>query len=90
MLDEKLLTMLSRARLATKRSLKMIIPTPEFDPLFADDGIPFRTKMLDYIEQEFADILGDQRRLLSSDSGLQRLAELISGQLSRDATREAA
>ena len=90
MLDEKLLTMLSRARLATKRSLQMIIPTPEFDPLFADDGIPFRTKMLGYIEQEFADILGDQRRLLSSDSGLQRLAELISGQLSRDATREAA
>ena len=90
MLDEKLLTMLSRARLATKWSSKMILPTPEFDPLFADDGIPFRTKMLGYIEQEFADILGDRRRLLTSHSGLERLAELISSQLSRDAAREAA
>ena len=90
MLDGMMLTMLSRARLATKRSFKMIIPTPDFDPLFADDGIPFRTKMLGYIEQEFADILGDRRRLLSSDSGLERLAELISNQLSREAAREAA
>lgn len=35
----------------------MIIPTAEFDPLFADDGIPFRTKMHQYIQREFADLL---------------------------------
>ena len=80
MLDGKLLIMLSRARLATKRSLKMIIPTPEFDPLFADDGIPFRTKMLGYIEQEFSDILGDRCSLLGSDRGLEQLAELVADQ----------
>jgi hypothetical protein len=34
----------------------MIIPTPAYDPLFADDGIPFRTKMLQYILREFADL----------------------------------
>lgn len=36
----------------------MIIPTPDFDPLFAEDGIPFRIKMLAYIRREFADLLG--------------------------------
>ena len=59
----------------------MILPTPEFDPLFADDGTPFRTKMLGYIEQEFADILGQRRRLLNSDSGLDWLSQQITGEL---------
>ena len=59
----------------------MILPTPEFDPLFADDGIPFRTKMLGYIEQEFSDILGDRRRLLRSESGLDWLAQQINSEL---------
>ncbi len=36
----------------------MIIPTPEFDPLFAQDGVPFREKMNAYIAREFADLLG--------------------------------
>ena len=31
----------------------MIIPTPEYDPMFADDGVPFRDKMIDYIKREF-------------------------------------
>lgn len=35
----------------------MIIPTPQFDPLFAVDDIPFRSKMLDYIEREFSELL---------------------------------
>ena len=60
----------------------MILPTPQFDPLFADDGIPFRTKMLSYIEQEFSDILGDRRRLLRSESGLNWLAQQINSELS--------
>lgn len=91
MLDEKLLTMLSRARLATKWSLKMILPTPEFDPLFADDGVPFRTKMVGYIEREFSDILGDRRRLLlNSNSGLDWLAQQISRELSPPRSHEAA
>ncbi|WP_437227077.1 hypothetical protein SH661x_000163 [Planctomicrobium sp. SH661] len=35
----------------------MIIPTPEFDPFFAQDGVPFREKMNAYIQREFADLL---------------------------------
>jgi hypothetical protein len=35
----------------------MIIPTSEFDPLFAEDGIPFRTKMIEYIKREFTEFL---------------------------------
>ncbi len=58
----------------------MILPTPEYDPLFADDGVPFRTKMLRYIEREFADILGDRHYLLGSDRGLEQLAELVANQ----------
>ena len=68
----------------------MILPTPEFDPLFADDGIPFRTKMLGYIEQEFADILGERRRLLNSQSGLDWLAQQVRGELSKLRPNEAA
>lgn len=68
----------------------MILPTPEFDPLFADDGIPFRTKMLGYIEQEFADILGDRQRLLHSNSGLDWLAKQVSSELSESRLNEAA
>ena len=68
----------------------MILPTPEFDPLFADDGIPFRTKMLAYIEQEFADIIGNRRRLLSSQSGLDWLAQQVSSELSKRRPNEAA
>ena len=44
----------------------MIIPTPEFDPLFATDGIPFRTKMFDYIRREFADLLDSRAVVLES------------------------
>lgn len=40
----------------------MIIPTAEYDPMFADDGVPFQEKMVAYIEREFSDIL-DQRAL---------------------------
>ncbi len=36
----------------------MIIPTAEFDPMFADDGVPFAEKMNAYIVREFADLLG--------------------------------
>ena len=35
----------------------MIIPTPDFDPLFAQDGIPFAEKMQVYIHREFGDLL---------------------------------
>ena len=35
----------------------MIIPTPEYDPMFADDGTPFCDKMMDYIRREFSDLL---------------------------------
>ncbi|MGE0606716.1 MAG: hypothetical protein AB7O62_06275 [Pirellulales bacterium] len=45
----------------------MIIPTAEFDPLFARDGVPFRTKMVEYIQQEFADILGPRMHQLERE-----------------------
>jgi hypothetical protein len=68
----------------------MILPTPEFDPMFADDGIPFRTKMLAYIEREFFDILGDPRRLLRSESGLDWLAQRINREIPQKRPQEAA
>ena len=52
----------------------MIIPTAEYDPLFADDGIPFRTKMIRYIEREFSDLLGSRRSLLYTENGLDALS----------------
>jgi hypothetical protein len=48
----------------------VIIPTPDFDPLFADDGVAFRTKMLAYIRREFADLLGPRLALLESEEGV--------------------
>lgn len=68
----------------------MIIPTPEFDPLFADDGEPFRAKMLRYIEREFADLLGDRRGLLHSDAGLEVLAQQTTARLGRASAESAA
>jgi hypothetical protein len=53
----------------------MIIPTPEFDPLFADDGLPFQARMVEYITREFADLLGPRLGLLHNDRGLDILAE---------------
>ena len=63
----------------------MIIPTPEFDPFYADDGMPFRDKMLARIEREFGDLLGRRRGLLRSDHGLETLGRLVSEQLAHDA-----
>lgn len=54
----------------------MIIPTPEYDPMYADDGVPFRTKMIQYIAREFSDLLGPQIGLLKSDAGLELLSSL--------------
>ena len=55
---------------------KMIIPTPEFDPMFADDGVSFRTKMIEYIKREFADLLGPSGCVLQGDEGLDDLSTL--------------
>jgi hypothetical protein len=41
----------------------VIIPTPEYDPLFTDDGVPFREKMIRYIRREFADLLAQEPEL---------------------------
>jgi len=57
----------------------VIIPTADYDPLFAEDGIPFRIKMIRYIEREFADVLGPYTGLLRSDQGLEQLAKMDSG-----------
>ena len=48
----------------------MIIPTPDFDPLFADDGIPFGLKMRQFIQREFADELGPYIAVLEAEEGL--------------------
>ena len=54
----------------------MITPTPEFDPMFADDGVPLRTKMIQYIQREFGDLLGTQTGLLYTDEGLAVLSRI--------------
>lgn len=64
----------------------MIIPTPAFDPLFAQDGIPFRTKMIEYIGREFADLLGPRLGLLQSEQGLEALAGMYHPE-GRESTR---
>jgi len=51
----------------------MIIPTPQYDPLFADDGIPFRTKMLQDIRREFADLPQSRAALLGGEEDLKDL-----------------
>ena len=54
----------------------MIQPTPAFDPLFKQDGIPFQAKMIQYIQREFADVLGTRAVLLKRPGGLELLARL--------------
>lgn len=54
----------------------MIIPTPEFDPMFAEDGVPFRIKMINYIDREFGDLLGPRAKLLHGDEGPDYLAKM--------------
>ena len=69
----------------------MIIPTPEFDPLFADDGIPFSRKMCQYIQREFADQLGLGAALLETESGLEIVADKFLRQFeANDSQRDAA
>lgn len=70
--------------------IPMIIPTPEFDPLYAKDGIPFRTKMIQYIEQEFSDLLGDRRQLVHSQRGLETPSNIVTRQLRSDLSTKAA
>lgn len=55
----------------------MILPTPEFDPMFAQDGIPFREKMIRYIQREFSDLLGPCVYLLESEGGLDILSRVV-------------
>jgi len=68
----------------------MIIPTPEFDPLFAEDGVPFRTKMTQYMEREFGDLLGERSQLVHSDRGLEVLSTNIASQLQGNRSSHAA
>lgn len=63
----------------------MIIPTPEHDPLFANDGIPFRAKMTEYIQREFADVLGPNVGLLRTSEGLDILSRRYSNKSSESA-----
>jgi hypothetical protein len=62
----------------------MIIPTADFDPMFADDGIPFQSKMTQYIQREFSDILGPNVAMLKSPDGLDVLYRLYSGTTSEE------
>ena len=68
----------------------MIIPTAEYDPMYADDGVPFRAKMIRYIEREFADILGSRKRLLHTDCGLDAIAQFAAAPRRGDGARDAA
>jgi hypothetical protein len=68
----------------------MIIPTPEFDSLFTEDGISFRTKIIEYIKREFGDLLGPRIGLLQTDDGLETLAEIHRPETSEATGRKAA
>jgi hypothetical protein len=68
----------------------MIIPTPEFDPLFAEGGISFKTKMIEYIKREFGDVLGSRIGLLRSDEGLETLAGMYCHEKCESTRRKAA
>ena len=54
----------------------MILPTPDFDPMFAYDGVPFREKMIRYIQREFSDLLGADATLLETEGGLEILSRV--------------
>jgi hypothetical protein len=70
--DENTVTVIRNS--LSRKTAKMIIPTPEHDPMFAEDGVPFRTKMIQYIQREFSDLLGPHMRLLETESGLDSLS----------------
>jgi hypothetical protein len=66
----------------------MIVPTPEFDPMFAEDGIPLRTKMIQYIKREFGDLLGTHAGRIRTDEDLETLSTIYlktNGETSRPA-----
>lgn len=66
----------------------MILPTPEFDPLFSNDDRPLRDRMIDYIRREFSELLGDRAVWLDNPDGLDRLSGSmahLSGQQRSDA-----
>jgi hypothetical protein len=44
--------------------------------MFAADGIPLRTKMIQYIQREFGDLLGTHVGLLHTEQGLSVLSEI--------------
>jgi len=68
----------------------MIIPTPEYDAMYAGDGVPFRAQMIRYIEREFGDMLRGPGGQLPTDRGLETLAETTASQPRGDAARDAA
>lgn len=68
----------------------MIIPTADFDPMFADDGVPFRTKMVAYIREEFADLLEPRRGLLQNAADVEILADMSRSEDRDSAARKAA
>lgn len=55
----------------------MIIPTADFDPLFAPDGPPFAERMQAYIRSEFAELLehGSDETALSATPPAAHLAD---------------
>jgi len=55
----------------------MIIPTADFDPMFADDGIPFGLKMRQYIQREFSRELGPYSGLAATEKGLDVIAAIF-------------
>lgn len=67
----------------------MIIPTPDFDPLFANDGVPFRTKMIAYIEREFPDLLGPGKKLLKLPNGLELVAQMLNSSETHESRKAA-
>jgi hypothetical protein len=62
---------------------------PNYGWLFADDGRDFRAKMIAFIRENFADLLGDRIRLLDEPGGLEMLGALTRDMLKGTATARA-
>ncbi|SFJ33824.1 hypothetical protein [Planctomicrobium piriforme] len=68
----------------------MIIPTPEFDPFFADDGIPFQQRMLAYIHREFGDLLGRELKPVEQFSMDQTITPPVASEIRQKSTERTA
>jgi len=54
---------------------------PDYAWLFAEDGMDFKGKMIEFIRKNFSDLLGDDAKLLDAPGGLDILRTLTQKRL---------